>query len=144
MAKSKKIEEEVKEQEVKIQELEQETDTDTLNEEAESVSELTLNIYQKDYKVSELIALKHKTDKSYAEKEITNRFDELMLNYYRGIRHAILRDCCGQTYTLEAVKNKLKEKEAYDIIDRRCSRKDIRFNKETVETIIKYVEELEG
>ena len=86
--------------------------------------------------------MKNKKDKTYLEKETVNRFDELMYNYYRGIKHSILKECCGKTYTLEDLKHKLND-EAYEVIDRRMSRKDIRFDKVTVDTVLNYIEEAE-
>ena len=40
-------------------------------------------------------------------------------------------------------KNKLNQ-ETYDLIDRRMSRKNIRFDKTTVDTVLKYIEEAEN
>ena len=97
---------------------------------------MELEIYKKTYKVSELLELTEKKDKAYAEQEIVNRFRELMLNYYRGIEYAILRPCCGKSYTIDELKDKID----YDIIDRRCSRGNMRFDKVTVDTVIAYVE----
>lgn len=134
--KVKLIEEELKENEIKVNEVEAEVDTDTKNEEAENIREMELEIYKKVYKVSELLELTEKKDKTYAEKEIVNRFRELMLNYYRGIEYATLRNCCGKTYTVEELKARID----YDIIDRRCSRGNMRFDKVTVDTVIAYVE----
>lgn len=139
MARAKKvkpIEEELKENEIKVNELKVEIDTDTKNTEAENIREMELEIYKKVYKVSELFDLTEKENKTYAEREIVNRFKELMFNYYRGIEYAILRNCCGKTYTIEELKAKLD----YDIIDRRCSRGNMRFDKVTVDIVISFVE----
>lgn len=135
--KVKPIEEELKENEIKVNEVEAEVDTDTKNEEAENIREMELEIYKKVYKVSELLKLTEKKDKTYAEKEIVNRFRELMLNYYRGIEYAILRNCCGKRYTIQELKANLD----YEVIDRRCSRKNMRFDKTTVDAVIRFVEE---
>lgn len=140
--KTKKIEEEKIENDIKVEEIKEDVDKDTLNKEAENIEELKLIIYNKEYTIVQLIEIKNKKDKTYLEKEITNRFDELMYNYYRGIKHSILKECCGKKYTLADLKSKLN-KETYDVIDRRMSRKDIRFDKTTVDTVLKYIEEVE-
>ena len=63
-----------------------------------------------------------------------------MQNYYDGIMHAILRTCCGNKYTIEDFKKKLTEKDIYNTIDIRCSRNNIRFNRDTVDTVIQFAE----
>ncbi len=140
--KAKKIEEEVIENDVKVSNIEEDIDKDTLNKEADNLREMKLTIYEHEYTVAELNKMKNKKDKTYLEKETVNRFDELMYNYYRGIKHSILKECCGKTYTLEDLKNKLND-ETYEVIDRRMSRKDIRFDKVTVDTVLNYIEEAE-
>lgn len=137
MARTKKIETEEVENDIKVKELEAEVDTDTVNTEADNIEEMELEIYKHTYKVSELIKIMNKKNKTYLEQETTNRFKELMLNYYRGIEYAVLRNCCGKTYTIQELKAKLD----YNVIDRRCSRKNMRFDKTTVDTVIKFVEE---
>lgn len=134
--KAKKIENEEIENDIKVNEIEAEVDTDTVNEQAENIEEMKLEIYNHTYKVSELIAMMNKENKTYLEQETVNRFKELMLNYYRGIEYAVLRNCCGKSYTLQDLKEKLN----YEIIDIRCSRKNMRFDKTTVDTVIKFVE----
>lgn len=141
--KTKKIEEEVKVNNIKVVEIEEDIDKDTLNEKADNIKEMKLTIYEKEYTVSELIKIKNKNEKTYLEKETINRFDELMYNYYRGIKHAVLKECCGRSYTLNDLKSKLNN-ETYELIDRRMSRKDIRFDKLTVDTVLNYIEEAEG
>lgn len=140
--KAKKIEEEVIDNDVKVSNIEEDTDKDTLNKEAENIEEMKLTIYEHEYTVSELINMKNKENKTYLEKETINRFNELMYNYYRGIKHSILKECCGKTYSINELKSKLNDN-VYEIIDRRMSRKDIRFDKTTVDTVIKYIEEAE-
>ena len=140
--KSKKIEEEVNDNEIKVLDIEEDTDKDTLNKEADNIEEMKLTIYEREYTVTELISMKNKKEKTYLEKETVNRFNELMYNYYRGIKHSILKECCGKTYTIMDLKSKLND-EVYEIIDRRMSRKDIRFDKVTVDTVINYIEEAE-
>ncbi len=140
--KAKKIEEEVKANNIKVVEIEEDIDKDTLNKEADNIEEMRLNIYEKEYTVSQLIKMKNKNEKTYLEKETINRFDELMYNYYRGIKHAILKECCGRTYTLNDLKSKLNN-ETYELIDRRMSRKNMRFDKLTVDTVLNYIEEAE-
>lgn len=140
--KPKKIEEEVKANNIKVVEIEEDIDKDTLNEEANNIEEMKLTIYEKEYNVSELIKMKNKKEKTYLEKETVNRFDELMYNYYRGIKHAVLKECCGRIYTLNDLKSRL-DNETYELIDRRMSRKDIRFDKLTVDTVLNYIEEAE-
>lgn len=134
--KAKPIEEELKENEIKVNEVEAEVDTDTVNTEAENIDEMKLKIYKHTYSVSELIKIMNKKKKTYLEQETANRFKELMFNYYRGIEYAVLRNCCGKSYTIQDLKKRLN----YDIIDRRCSRKNMRFDKKTVDTVIKFVE----
>lgn len=140
--KAKKIEEEVKANNIKVVEIEEDIDKDTLNKEADNIEEMRLTIYEKEYTVSELIKIKNKNEKTYLEKETVNRFDELMYNYYRGIKHAVLKECCGRIYTLNDLKNRLNN-ETYELIDRRMSRKDMRFDKLTVDTVLNYIEEAE-
>ena len=135
--KAKKIENEEVENDIKVKEIEAEVDTDTVNTEAENIEEMKLEIYNKEYKVSELIKMMNKKNKTYLEQETVNRFKELMLNYYRGIEYAVLRNCCGKRYTIQELKANLN----YEVIDRRCSRKNMRFDKVTVDTVIKFVEE---
>lgn len=136
MAKTKKIETEETENDIKVNEIEAEVDTDTVNTEAENIDEMKLEIYKHTYSVSELIKIMNKKKKTYLEQETANRFKELMFNYYKGIEYAVLRNCCGKSYTIQDLKKRLN----YDIIDRRCSRKNMRFDKKTVDTVIKFVE----
>ena len=140
--KAKKIEKEVIDNKVKVSNIEEDIDKDTLNKEADNIEEMKLTIYNTEYTVSELIKMKKKEEKTYLEKETVNRFDELMYNYYRGIKHSVLKECCGKVYTLNDLKNKLN-KETYELIDRRMSRKDIRFDRVTVDTVLNYIEEAE-
>ena len=136
MAKTKKIETEETENDIKVNEIEAEVDTDTVNTEAENIDEMKLEIYKHTYSVSELIKIMNKKKKTYLEQETANRFKELMFNYYRGIEYAVLRNCCGKSYTIQELKKRLY----YDIIDSRCSRKNMSFDKKTVYTVIKFVE----
>lgn len=133
---TKKISEEIKESKAKTEEIEKEIDTNEVVEEASNIKGMAIEVYNQEYKVSDLIKLMEKENKTYAEFEIVKRFKELMDNYYRGIMHAVLRPCCGRTYTIDDLKNKLD----YNVIDIRCSRKSIRFDKETVDTIIDFQE----
>lgn len=135
--KAKKIENEEIENDIKVNEIEAEVDNDTVNTEADNIEEMKLEIYNKEYTVNELIAIMNKDNKTYLEQETVNRFKELMFNYYRGIEYAVLRNCCGKRYTIQELKSNLD----YDVIDRRCSRKNMRFDKTTVDTVIKFVEE---
>ncbi len=139
MPRKKKIEEEIQESEVKTNEIK--TETDILEDkediqEAENINEMIMIVYNKEYKVSELINLMNKKDKTYNEKEIVKQFKELMLNYYRGIEYATFRNCCGKHYTIQDLKDKVD----YGAVERRCSRKSIRFDKITVDTIINFVD----
>lgn len=143
MAKAKNINEEQKETIEKNKQIEAETDTNTVDVNAETLSTMRLEIYNKTYTIEQLKKISNKNKKTYLEKEITNRFRELMYNYYRGIKHAVLRDCCGQTYSIKDLKKELNKKETYNIIDKRCSRSSIRFDKATVDAIVKYIEEAE-
>ena len=122
--------------------IEEDTDKDTIDKEAVNIEEMKLTIYGHEYRVSELIEMKKKEKKTYLEKETINRFNELMYNYYRGIKHSVLKECCGKVYTLEELKRSLNDK-TYKLIDIRMSRKDIRFDKVTVDTVLKYIEEAE-
>lgn len=140
--KAKKIEDEEIDNDVKVIEIEEDVDKDTLNKEADNIEEMKLTIYNIEYTVSQLIEMKNKKEKTYLEKETVNRFDELMYNYYRGIKHSVLKECCGKVYTLNDLKNKL-DKDTYELIDRRMSRKDIRFDRVTVDTVLNYIEEAE-
>lgn len=135
--KAKKIENEEIENDIKVNEIEAEVDNDTVNTEADNIEKMKLEIYNKEYTVNELIAIMNKDNKTYLEQETVNRFKELMFNYYRGIEYAVLRNCCGKRYTIQELKSNLD----YDVIDRRCSRKNMRFDKTTVDTVIKFVEE---
>ena len=87
----KRIEDEEIENDVKVNEIENDVDTNTVSEEAENIEEMKLEIYGVTYKVSQLIEMMKKKEKTYLEKETVNRFRELMFNYYRGIKHAILK-----------------------------------------------------
>lgn len=136
MPRKKKIEEEMKESEIKTEEIRTEKDIIENAEEAENINEMKIEVYNKEYKVSELIDMMNKPDKTYNEKEIVKMFKELMLNYYRGIEYATFRNCCGKKYTTEDLKNNVD----YEAVDRRCSRKSIRFDKTTVDTIIDFAE----
>lgn len=136
MPRKKKIEEEIKESEIKTNEIQIETDILEDIKEAENINEMTIVVYNKEYKVSELIELMNKKNKTYNEKEIVKMFKELMLNYYRGIEYATFRNCCGKHYTTEDLKNSVD----YESVERRCSRKSIKFDKVTVDTIINFVE----
>ena len=140
----KNIEEEEIDNDIKVEEIKNDVDTNTVDEEANNIQEMKLKIYNQEYTVSQLIEIKKKPDrkKTYLEKETINRFDELMFNYYRGIKHALLKECCGKVYTVNEVKASLNEK-GYKIIDVRMSRSHIRFDKTTVDTIIKYIEDCE-
>ncbi len=140
MAKAKKIEEEIKDAEKKTKQIEKEIDTNEINEEAETIKDVTFVIWDKEYKAKELITLMEKESKTYFEVELSKKFKLLMQNYYNGIMHAILRTCCGNKYTIEDLKKKLTEKDIYNIIDIRCSRDSIRFNKDTVDAIVSFAE----
>lgn len=142
--KAKKIEEEEIDNDIKVKEIESDVDTNTLDTEADNIEEMKLKIYNTEYTVSQLIEIKNKpeAEKTYLEKETINRFNELMYNYYRGIKHAVLKECCGKVYTVEELKEKLNEN-TYKMIDVRMSRDYIRFDKTTVDTIINYIEECE-
>ena len=136
MARKKKIEEEIKESEVKANEIKTETDVLENTKEAENINEMTIIVYNKEYKVTKLIELMNKKNKTYNEIETVKMFKELMLNYYRGIEYATFRNCCGKHYTTEELKNSVN----YEAVERRCSRKSIKFDKTTVCTIIDFVE----
>jgi len=142
--KAKKIEEEEIDNDIKVVEIENDVDTNTLDTKADNIKEMKLKIYNTEYTVSQLIEIKNKpeAEKTYLEKETINRFNELMYNYYRGIKHAVLKECCGKVYTIEELKANLNEN-TYKMIDIRMSRDYIRFDKTTVDTIINYIEECE-
>ena len=141
MAKTRNINEEQKETIEKNQQIEAETDTNTVDVNAETLSTMRLEIYKD--KIAEEGTISNKNKKTYLERETINRFRELMYNYYRGIKHAVLRDCCGQTYSIKDLKKELNKEETYNIIDKRCSRSSMRFDKATVDAIVKYIEEAE-
>ena len=140
MARAKKIEKEIQEAEVKKDEISKEIDVNEVNTEAGAISDLTLRIYYKDYTVSELIKIMDKPDKTYEEIEASKKFKLLMKNYYDGIMYAVLRPCCGKRYSLEDFKKELEKEETYTLIDTRCSRNNIRFDKNTVDTIVMIAE----
>lgn len=140
MTKTKRIEKEIEQTEKKNISILNETDINESDKEAETISTMKIKIFNKIYKITDLIKLTEKKNKSYDEIEITKKFKLLMKNYYDGIEYAILRNCCGKKYTLQDLKNKLKEKDAYNIIDIRCSRSNLQFDKNAVNTIIEFVE----
>ena len=111
-----------------------------MNQEANTIKDVSFMIWDKEYKVTELIKLIDKKNKNYFEVELIKKFKLLMKNYYDGIMHAVLRTCCGAKYTIEDLKKKLEEKDTYKIIDIRCSRDSIRFDKDTIDTIIQFSE----
>lgn len=136
----KNIEEEIKDAKNKTKQIKQEVDTNEINKEADTIKDITFTVWDKEYKVKELISLIDKENKSYFEMELIKKFKLLMQNYYNGIMHAILRTCCGNKYTIEDLKKKLTEKDIYNIIDIRCSRDSIRFNKDTVDIVVSFAE----
>lgn len=137
---SKKIEEEIKEAKLKTNTISKELDINEVNTEAEDIKNIKVKIFNKEYNINDLIKITDKLKKNYEETEISKKFKLLIKNYCEGIAWAVLRPCCGKKYSINDLKEKLKEQETYQIIDIRCSRKDIRFNKETVATIIKLAE----
>lgn len=137
---SKKIEEEIKESKLKTNTISKELDINEVNTEAEDIKNIKVKIFNKEYNMNDLIKITDKLKKNYEETEISKKFKLLIKNYCEGIAWAVLRPCCGKKYSINDLKEKLKEQETYQIIDIRCSRKDIRFNKETVDTIIKLAE----
>ncbi len=136
----KKLEEEIKDSENKTKQIKEEIDVNEINEEAETIKNVTFIIWDKEYKATELIRLIDKKNKNHFEIELVKKFKLLMQNYYDGIMHAILRTCCGNKYTIEDFKKKLTEKDIYNTIDIRCSRNNIRFNRDTVDTVIQFAE----
>lgn len=136
----KKIENEITDSKVKVEQIKTETDINEINKEAETINEIEFLIYDKKYKIKELIFLIEKQDKTYFEKELVKKFKLLMQNYCDGIMYSVLRNCCGRKNTIRELKNKLKEKETYKMIDIRCSRNNIRFNKDTIDTVISFAE----
>ena len=132
MSKTKKIEE------IKETTIINEIDIDETNIEAETASEIKVKVFNKEYNISDLIELCEKKKRSYKENEIVKKFKLLMKNYYDGIEYALLMS--ERTYSLEYLKNKLKDSDSYKIIDTRCSRNTLRFDKETVDTVIKFAE----
>lgn len=140
MAKAKKIEEEIKEAEIKTDTIQKEIDINEIDDKAEKISDITVKIFDRDYKVTELLEITDKTNKNYEEREIAKKFKLLIKNYYEGILYAVLRHCCGKRYTMQDLKKKLEQGDTYKIIDIRCSRNNIRFDKDTVDTVIKITE----
>lgn len=136
MPRAKKIEQEIEEAKTKIEEISKEIDVNEVNKEADNISDIIIKVFDKEYKISELIEIADKQNKTYEEAEISKKFKLLMRNYYDGIIHALLRPCCGKKYTIDDLKRKLKEKDSYDIIDIRCSRNNIRFDKDTIDIVI--------
>ena len=140
---AKRIEEEIREAETKTEEISKEIDTNEVNTEANTINDIKIEIYKKEYAIEELIKITDKKNKTLDEIEVSKKFKLLIRNYYDGIMWAILKPCCGKHYTIEDLKKKLREADSYKIIDIRCSRTDIRFNKETVDTVIKTIEKYE-
>lgn len=136
----KTLEEEIKDSKVKTKQIESETDINEVTQKAKTIKDIEFTVWDKQYKVNELIKLIDKKDKTYFEIELIKKFKLLMKNYYDGMMHAVLRTCCGAKYTIEDLKKKLTEKDIYRIIDIRCSRNSIRFDKDTVDTIIQFAE----
>lgn len=136
----KKLEEEIKDSENKTKQIKEEIDVNEINKEAETINNVAFTIWDKEYKATELIKLINKKNKNHFEIELVKKFKLLMQNYYNGIMHAILRTCCGNKYTIEDLKKKLTEKDIYNIIDIRCSRNNIRFDRDTVDTVIQFAE----
>ena len=136
MPRTRKLAVEVAEAEVKAEEIEKGTDIVEETIEAEPIKEVSFIVYRDAIPFTELIAIKQKKGKNIYEIELMKRFDELMLCYYRSIKHALLNLCCGQVGTIKEVRAKLD----YSIVDMRCSRKQIKFNKETVDAILEYIE----
>ena len=134
------IEKEIKEAEKKTNEIVKELDANEVNKEAEAIVDIPIKIFNKEYKISELIKITDKINKSYEEIEIAKKFKLLIKNYYEGILYAVLRHCCGKKHTIDDLKRKLSEADIYRIIDIRCSRKNIRFDKNTVDTVVKIAE----
>lgn len=140
---SKKIEEEIREAEIKTDEISKEIDINEMNTEANTINNIKIEIYKKEYTIEELIKIADKKNKTLDEIEVSKKFKLLMRNYYDGIMWAILKPCCGKHYAIQDLKKKLREADSYSIIDMRCSRPDVRFNKETVDTVIKLIEKYE-
>ena len=136
MPRAKKIEQEIEEAKTKIEEISKEIDVNEVNKEADNISDIIIKVFDKEYKISELIEIADKQNKTYEEAEISKKFKLLMRNYYDGIINALLRPCCGKKYTIDDLKRKLKEKDSYNIIDIRCSRNNIRFDKDTIDKVI--------
>jgi len=140
---TKKIEEEIREAEIKTEEISKEIDTNEVNTKANTINNVKIEMYKKEYTLEELIKITDKKNKTLDEFEVSKKFKLLIRNYYDGIMWAILKPCCGKHYTIEDLKKKLREADSYKVIDIRCSRTNIRFNKETVDTVIKLIEKYE-
>lgn len=140
MPRRKKIEDEIIDSETKAKQIQEEVDINEIDKEAETIKDITFVVWDKEYKVSELIKLIDKPNKTYFEIELAKKFKLIMQNYYNGIMHAVLRTCCGKRYTIEDLKKKLTEEDIYNIIDIRCSRNNIRFDKDTVDTVVYFAE----
>lgn len=138
---AKKIENEIKEAETKKETILNETDINETNIEAETITEMKVKVFNKEYKLTELIELTRKEHRSYEENEIVKKFKLLMKNYYEGIKYAALMQCCGRIYTLRDLKKKLEKEETYRIIELRCSRNNLKFDKNTVDIVMKFAEE---
>lgn len=140
---TKNIDEEIKEANRKTKEIEGETDTNEKSENSKTISDIILNIYNKQYNINDLVKMTDKKSKTLEEVEIVKKFKLLIKNYYEGISYAVLRKCCGKTYTIDDLKAKLKDEKTYKLIEIRCSRNNIKFNKETVNIILNIVEKYE-
>lgn len=139
----KELDKEINEAEIKAEEIRKEKDVDERDSKADGLTNIQFKIYEKIYDVNDLIKITDKINKTYEELEVAKKFKILLRNYYDGIICAILKPCCGREYTVEDLKRKLEEAKSYELIELRCSRKNIKFDKETVNTVIELIEKYE-
>ncbi|MBP3463802.1 MAG: hypothetical protein J6K45_04905 [Clostridia bacterium] len=139
----KEIEKEINEANKKANEIKTEKDVNERNNKAEGLDKIDFKINEKIYDVNELVEITDKVNKTYEEIEVAKKFKILLRNYYDGIICAALRPCCGKQYTIEDLKSKLKETKIYELIELRCSRNTIKFNKKTVDVVVELIERYE-
>ncbi len=139
----KEIEKEIDEAKKKANEIKTEKDVNERNSEAEGLKKIDFKINEKIYDVNKLIEITDKINKTYDEIEVAKKFKILLRNYYDGVMCAALRPCCGKQYTVEDLKRKLKESKMYELIELRCSRNSIKFDKQTIDIVIELVEKYE-
>lgn len=139
----KEIEKEIDEAKKKANEIKTEKDVDERDSKSKGLKKIDFKINEKIYDINELVKIADKINKTYDEIEVAKKFKILLRNYYDGVMCAALRPCCGKHYTIEDLKRKLNEPKIYELVELRCSRKCIKFDKQTIDIVIELVEKYE-